>query len=116
MISAGAKWCPAAASATLSNAAGMVSAYIAQVVLFGMVPKPITLAGAALMLASIVAMALARGPQPRAQDAAPVALPHRAGELREGVPEAEPSVSAQDDDENESLASFIASEFSEYSA
>eukprot|EP00932_Pfiesteria_piscicida_P019388 SRR837773.6212.p2 GENE.SRR837773.6212~~SRR837773.6212.p2 ORF type:complete len:174 (-),score=53.96 SRR837773.6212:41-517(-) len=100
MLSAGAQLCPAAASATVGNAAGMISGYLVQMIFFETPPQAITLAGAGLMLASIGALALAR----RVEAAAPLE-PCQADAVTEFVSE----------DDSESLASFIASEVSEYS-
>jgi drug/metabolite transporter (DMT)-like permease len=101
--SAASSWCPAAVSATVNTAAKMVSSYIAQSLLFGVVPESLTICGAALMLSAVVIMAIAR--LPARQRSAATAAPTE--------PEVQNSGDVPDDDDNESLASFIAAEFVE---
>lgn len=101
--SAGSSWCPAAVSATVNAGSKMVSSYLAQSVFFGKTPELVTMIGAAMMLLAVVIMAAAR-------------LPGRRGSSSQIEVDAEPeeeesSHDAFDDDE--SLASFIASEFVE---
>lgn len=108
MHTIGAKWCPVAASATIGNASSMVCSYLAQVLIFGVIPKPLALIGGALMLTSIFAMAAA--PKKKAYTIDPA---EKAG--------ANADLGGEDDFEEalgtssmSSLASFIAQECSEY--
>lgn len=101
--SAGSSWCPAAVSATVNTGSKMISSYVAQIVLFGVKPDTLTVCGAALMLCAVLLMAVARL-SGRQSSAAAVAV----------EPEGQcPDNAANDDDDNESLASFIAAEFVE---
>jgi len=108
--SAASMWCPAAVSATMSTGSRMLSGYIAQTLLFEQSPEPITVFGAALMLAAVVIMAAARLRSLK-NDAAPEEKePQQAVAAASGLP-----VVSQDqgeEEETESLASFIAAEFS----
>ncbi|CAE7248273.1 unnamed protein product [Symbiodinium natans] len=94
---AGATRCPAAVSATVYTSASMISGYVAQTVLLDDAPKPLKLLGAACMLFSVVIMAV----RCRPAELEPCAEPEPAAE----------SV-ATEDDETQSLGSFVASEVS----
>eukprot|EP00928_Gymnodinium_smaydae_P026181 TRINITY_DN20633_c0_g2_i1.p1 TRINITY_DN20633_c0_g2~~TRINITY_DN20633_c0_g2_i1.p1 ORF type:complete len:379 (+),score=68.31 TRINITY_DN20633_c0_g2_i1:41-1177(+) len=96
--------CPAAVSATIFTASSMVFGYIAQTVLFMMMPDVLTLLGATLMFAAVLIMAVARIPQ---QGAAPAALPEDIASF-EARQHREDACS-----DTESFASFVASEFAE---
>jgi len=110
--SGGFKWCPAAVSATVGTASRMVWGYLAESIIFGKQPDLLTVCGAAAMLVGVITMALARLParQLKTAPAPPVEL-----DLTDVQPEIQDSqsesIDAEDDDENESLASFIAAEF-----
>eukprot|EP00929_Paragymnodinium_shiwhaense_P027586 TRINITY_DN16168_c0_g1_i2.p1 TRINITY_DN16168_c0_g1~~TRINITY_DN16168_c0_g1_i2.p1 ORF type:complete len:145 (-),score=12.15 TRINITY_DN16168_c0_g1_i2:143-577(-) len=90
--------CPAAVSATVYVAARLTLGYLADVVLLGLTVDPLSLCGATLMLAAVLAMACARKPA----EHLPVHIPeaHEAGQTGQSGEE-----------EASSLASFIASEF-----
>jgi len=99
---AGATRCPAAVSATVFTSASMISGYAAQTVLMNDAPKPLKLLGATCMLFSVVIMAIrcqpAEEPEPSCADFVP-----------------EPTVigtASTEDDETQSLGSFVASEVS----
>lgn len=96
-----AQWCPAAVSATVDTATRMSSGYAAQVLLFDASLGPFTIGGAALMFVSVVIMALVQTP--------PAAEETTAAQIAPFDDIAAPK--AEDDDENESLASFVAAEF-----
>jgi len=64
-----ARRCPAAVSATISVGARMVSGYFVQVIFFGDKLEPLTVTGAVLMLAGVVAMALI--PTPESNESSP---------------------------------------------
>lgn len=103
-LSVGSMWCPAAVSATVTTAVRMGCSYAAQALFFGEPIELLTLLGAGLMLAGVVAMAGWRS-----------ASTARA-EIQEEVPESpaagvDESGSLGDRAETESLASFIAAEF-----
>lgn len=101
--SAGNQWCPAAVSATIGTAARMVWGYLAELLVFGNTPEPLTLTGATLMLLSVLVMTLARKPAPQGQAAS---SPSAASQdcAPTGLPDTQ-------DDDDESLGSFMASEF-----
>eukprot|EP00927_Polykrikos_kofoidii_P005449 TRINITY_DN12159_c0_g1_i1.p1 TRINITY_DN12159_c0_g1~~TRINITY_DN12159_c0_g1_i1.p1 ORF type:complete len:415 (-),score=58.28 TRINITY_DN12159_c0_g1_i1:79-1137(-) len=116
--SAGAKWCPAAVSATLTTASSIVFGYLAQLLVFDGTLELLPLTGAALMLAAVLFLTLARSPSNSADHAlghVPVRMMH--------VAEAEAATGAgidvvagcaptnHDDVNAMSLASFIATEF-----
>jgi drug/metabolite transporter (DMT)-like permease len=105
--SAASSWCPAAVSATVNTGAKMVSSYIAQSLLFSVVPETLTVCGAALMLSAVVIMAIARLP---GRQSAPAVAASSEPEMQPGI---QSSDDIPDDDDNESLASFIAAEFVE---
>lgn len=96
-LSLGAMWCPVAVSATVTTAVRMGCSYASQALFFGEAVDTMSMAGAALMLASVVVMAGWRAPSETATAA------------REGSTEAEETASVVS--EAESLASFIAAEF-----
>eukprot|EP00746_Dinoflagellata_sp_MGD_P004777 gnl/MRDRNA2_/MRDRNA2_109242_c0_seq1.p1 gnl/MRDRNA2_/MRDRNA2_109242_c0~~gnl/MRDRNA2_/MRDRNA2_109242_c0_seq1.p1 ORF type:complete len:381 (-),score=62.12 gnl/MRDRNA2_/MRDRNA2_109242_c0_seq1:130-1272(-) len=94
----GSRWCPAAVSATISTAMRMVCGYLAQIIFFGVMPDALTIGGAALMIIGVAIMAFARKPR-EGTGGVP-------GELRSST-----STEAGDEDDKESLASFISAEF-----
>jgi len=104
--SAGSKLCPAAVSATVSTASRMVFGYLAQVLIFGMGLNSYTLTGAGLMLVAVVIMAIARVPE---------IAPAEVATLPVGLDGAVDTDAVEEEDETESLASFIAAEFAEQS-
>mmetsp|Transcript_123512 Transcript_123512/g.395062 ORF Transcript_123512/g.395062 Transcript_123512/m.395062 type:complete len:202 (-) Transcript_123512:219-824(-) len=112
----GPKFCPAALSATVYTASSMLSGYTAQIVLFGVIPGAYTLGGAALMLLAVFAMALARHSQPKKEAMSPTASPTADGQQSPLDIDMSPAPTNDlDNGETESLATFIASEFSELS-
>jgi len=121
LLNTGAKLCPAAVSATIGNTTSLMSSYVMQVAIFGLRPGALTLAGAALMLLSVVTMALAKPPeQPASPSVRAKPSSSNAGQPALGEAGAEAATAAADDvgeDESDaqSLASFIASELSGYS-
>jgi len=114
MLNAGAKLCPAAVSATVGNTANLISGYAMQILFFSFTPSPVTIAGAGLMLASVAAMALARPPVEAKISDQTLAS---ATSTMSTVSSTEVLDMEEVDGESEapSLASFIASELSEYS-
>jgi len=106
--SAASTWCPAAISATVNTGSKMVSSYVAQAILFDKAPDLISLFGASLMLCAVLIMAVARlpGRQPASSDIVKPAAEQAEVSGRGGT----------DDEDNESLASFIAAEFVECKA
>jgi len=109
--SAGAKWCPAAVSATMTTAAAIVFGYAAQLLLFDGSLELHSLVGSTLMLLAVVVTTLKRVPKPPVHPVLPVADGFSAvvtGELgAQGI---------DDDNAAESLAAFIAAEFAERAA
>jgi len=105
--SGGSVWCPAAVSATINTAARMVFGYFAESVIFGKQPDLLTVSGAAAMLGGVVIMALARLPGRQLQTAP---APSAAIGVTDGQP---PEIlePVDNDDDDESLVSFIAAEF-----
>lgn len=99
---AGSAMCPAAVSSTVYTATSMFSGYLAQTVLFDMAPEVVTLVGAALMLIAVVIMATARLSKSFSSEAPQ--------ELAESASSTADTLEVNDDD-TESLASFISSEF-----
>mmetsp|Transcript_26231 Transcript_26231/g.47930 ORF Transcript_26231/g.47930 Transcript_26231/m.47930 type:complete len:385 (+) Transcript_26231:42-1196(+) len=96
-------WCPAAVSATMTTGSKMLSGYLAQTLLFAQSPEVITLFGAVLMLAAVVIMAAARSVGQEAP-----------GEGEQTEAATSPGTAKQEqgeEEETESLASFIAAEF-----
>jgi len=109
----GSKLCPAAVSATVTTATNMFVGYAAQIGIFGERPHWITVSGAGLMLAAVVMVAAARLPR-RSRG------PQRnVGSLEEAQNPPQPlagqggACTAAAPAEEESLGSFIASEFAE---
>jgi len=108
-VSIAAQWCPAMVSATVHTGSRMVGGYVAQVVLFGTVPDMISLTGAGLLFASVVIVAVARAREttrgsPK-QDQDPESTQQDA---------VDKEADAQEEEDEESLAHFVASEFAEF--
>jgi len=106
-LSAGSQLCPAAASSTIFTSVGMSACYAVQMILHGQTPKPLTILGAALMLVSVSLMACARW----FYTVADVDACDTVSDVATGS-DASISSTGGDDTESESLASFVASEFS----
>jgi len=104
---AASSWCPAAVSATVSVGTRMICGYVAQVALFDHQPETMTLCGAACMLVGVVVMAVGL---PACQNL--YEFPNARVQASDAEPASGDAVSA--DDTNESLASFIASEFGDH--
>jgi len=100
--SAGGMLCPVAVSATVYTASTMFLGYLSQTLIFGSTPSVLSFAGAGLMLAAVVLMALA---QASARKEREIPAPDINGVT---------AVAAGEEEEVESLASFIASEMSEF--
>jgi drug/metabolite transporter (DMT)-like permease len=103
----GSQLCPAAASSTIFASTSMGLSYVLQTVLYQKAPQLLTIIGAGLMLCGVALMALARylyNPIP--------ASCNKANDLALEHPE--PTISADQscDDDEVSLASFVASEWS----
>lgn len=106
-ISLGSQLCPAAASSTIFTSVSMVLGYVAQSIIHHQHPDELTKVGAALMLFAVALIALARWWQSKAAAARELEEPLLAedgGNVSEVVPAAE--------EKTETLASFIAAEFS----
>jgi len=106
-ISLGSQLCPAAASSTIFTSVSMVLGYVAQSIIHHQHPDALTQLGAGLMLLAVALIAVARWWQSKAVSARELAEPLLAedgGNVSEVVPAAE--------ERPETLASFIASEFS----
>jgi len=101
----GAQLCPAAMSATVTTGVGMVSSYVVQASLFGAEVGPLSLFGAALMLASMLFMTCSRVPP-----AAPEA-PAPAPGLRLQQAVADGELDGDDSESLHSFASFVSAEF-----
>ncbi|CAE7946169.1 NLRC5, partial [Symbiodinium sp. KB8] len=99
--STGSQLSPAAISATVMTATNMSTGYTADILLFHKIPNLTTILGAAMMLLAVVTMAVARLP-PRSST--PTA--------EESVPD-QRSSSTTTVGSQESLVSFVASEFAE---
>eukprot|EP00403_Amphidinium_massartii_P001273 CAMPEP_0178381212 /NCGR_PEP_ID=MMETSP0689_2-20121128/5864_1 /TAXON_ID=160604 /ORGANISM="Amphidinium massartii, Strain CS-259" /LENGTH=411 /DNA_ID=CAMNT_0020001383 /DNA_START=52 /DNA_END=1283 /DNA_ORIENTATION=+ len=141
-LSAAAQWCPAVVSATVNTGARMVVGYVAQALFFGLTPEPITLVGASLLFVSVVVVAWARVPEAARlaasgsetnlspstaatsdssgcvvatgssctqAEAATVAGQCQDDSVPDGA-----AVEEVDEDDEESLAHFVAAEFVEY--
>jgi len=106
MMSLGGTWCPAAASSTIFTSVGMTVSYIFQVMLQGKTPDIMSICGALLMFAAVVVMAFARWYY-EPMDVAPEepTMPVPASER----PKEE---ATEEEDDDESFVTFIASEFS----
>jgi hypothetical protein len=117
--SAGARWCPAAVSATVSTGMRMICGYIAQVAIFGHLPEWLTLFGASLMLIGVTIMSIARASEPQGSSCHGdlEAKQDASSQPVEVLSESAVSTSSEaaDNDDTESLASFIAAEFAEFS-
>eukprot|EP00929_Paragymnodinium_shiwhaense_P119353 TRINITY_DN91234_c0_g1_i1.p1 TRINITY_DN91234_c0_g1~~TRINITY_DN91234_c0_g1_i1.p1 ORF type:complete len:393 (+),score=70.95 TRINITY_DN91234_c0_g1_i1:151-1329(+) len=101
---AGSMLCPAAVSATVNVSARLTLGYLADVVIFGVTVDSLSLCGAALMLVAVLFMACTRRPAAAQEEVAAAKDPE--------TPTGQEPVSATSlEDETESLASFIASEF-----
>jgi len=106
-ISVGSQLCPAAASSTIFTSVSMVLGYVAQSIIHHQHPDDLTKLGAALMLLAVALIAGARWWQSKAASARELEEPLMAedgGNVSEVVPAAEEGT--------ETLASFIAAEFS----
>lgn len=110
-MSYGAQLCPAAASSTIFTSVGMTMGYTAQSLMSQESPELLTLSGVALMLLAVMLMASAKQ-----QSAGSATDQSQSVDYSINTNETESSASpSQDetvDDGTESLASFIASEFS----
>jgi len=95
----GSALCPAAVSTTAYTSANMTSGYVAQLLLYNATPSPLTLSGALLMLAAVIIMVFSRKPAKSVDDM-----------LADHVPSCD-NLANGDNDDDESIASFIASEF-----
>lgn len=91
--------CPAAVSTTVYTSANMTSGYVAQLLLSNATPSPLTLSGSSLMLLAVIIMVFFRTPAESVGNT-----------LDDRVP-ASDNLAKEDDDDDESIASFIASEF-----
>jgi len=106
-ISLGSQLCPAAASSTIYTSVSMVLGYVAQSIIHNQHPDALTKVGAALMLLAVALVAAGRWWQSKAvaaRELEAVLLPEHACQETEEAPAANPKT--------ESLASFIAAEFS----
>ncbi|CAE7947625.1 NLRC5, partial [Symbiodinium sp. KB8] len=99
--SAGSQLCPAAISATVMTATNMSTGYAADILLFHKIPSLTTILGAAMMLLAVVTVAVARLPW---RSSVPNAAEHEPDQTSRSTT----SVGSQ-----ESLVSFVASEFAE---
>mmetsp|Transcript_64135 Transcript_64135/g.134846 ORF Transcript_64135/g.134846 Transcript_64135/m.134846 type:complete len:384 (-) Transcript_64135:41-1192(-) len=72
-LSAAAAWCSAAQSAIASTSSGMAFGFLVQTEFFGAPPNRLSLCGAVLMLAGVVAMTIRT--EKKAQDPSPKSLP-----------------------------------------
>jgi len=110
----GSAWCPAAVSSTINTAARMVFGYFAESIIFGKVPDLLTVCGAVAMLGGVVIMALARLP---ARQSKTVPASTETSGVADLQPKEDVEPAGDDDDEdNESLVSFIATEFVDVAA
>lgn len=101
--SAAGRWCPAAVSAMTTTGVRMACSYAAQTVLFGEALEPLTIVGAALMLVAVVVVATLK-------------TEARTGPLEQaGAVDEAATVAVSEEAETESLASFIAAEFVDFS-
>lgn len=109
MFTFAAQWCPASLSATVDTATRMTTGYLAQVLLFGASLSGFTIGGAVLMFVSVVTMTLV---QTTSSDSAK----SKAKEVSDITLESSMPVETKHDEDNndeetESLASFVAAEF-----
>eukprot|EP00929_Paragymnodinium_shiwhaense_P066218 TRINITY_DN33191_c0_g1_i10.p1 TRINITY_DN33191_c0_g1~~TRINITY_DN33191_c0_g1_i10.p1 ORF type:complete len:310 (+),score=28.58 TRINITY_DN33191_c0_g1_i10:241-1170(+) len=102
----GAMLCPAAVTATVNVSARITLGYMADVLIFGGSIDPLSLCGAALMLGAVLVMACARKPAAEVEEESPKSADSSPAATR--LSDAEPAAA---DDETNSLASFIATEF-----
>jgi drug/metabolite transporter (DMT)-like permease len=111
-MSIGSQLCPAAASSTIYTSVAMSFGYIVQTVLHGQRPTPLKVVGAALMLLAVALIAAARWWQSKESQAKEVDDPLLSGEpvCSSDLPSS--STAVAECEEVESLASFIAAEFS----
>eukprot|EP00929_Paragymnodinium_shiwhaense_P034993 TRINITY_DN18979_c0_g1_i1.p1 TRINITY_DN18979_c0_g1~~TRINITY_DN18979_c0_g1_i1.p1 ORF type:complete len:389 (+),score=58.61 TRINITY_DN18979_c0_g1_i1:138-1304(+) len=93
--------CPAAVTATVGVSSCITLGYMADVLIFGMNIDALSCCGAALMLSSVLVMACTR--KPSGEGSSPVHL--------ESAEAGQAAAKPTDDDETNSLASFIATEF-----
>lgn len=111
-MSYGAQLCPAAASSTIFTSVGMTMGYTAQSLMQQEPPELLTLSGAALMLLAVMLMASAKQQSP-GSSTAPSQSMDSSINTNETESSAPPSQDGTvDSDGAESLASFIATEFS----
>lgn len=103
----GARLCPAAVSATVSTGTRMIFGYVAQALFFDVLPQTLTLVGAALMLAGVAVMTVARVPKGCIEEAS------TENETGRGAVPGELS-HVDDDTETDSIASFISAELVEF--
>eukprot|EP00929_Paragymnodinium_shiwhaense_P033875 TRINITY_DN18521_c0_g1_i2.p1 TRINITY_DN18521_c0_g1~~TRINITY_DN18521_c0_g1_i2.p1 ORF type:complete len:194 (+),score=43.11 TRINITY_DN18521_c0_g1_i2:271-852(+) len=114
MFSAAAQWCPAAVSATVDTATRMVVGYLMQVIFFGGSLDFLTSVGAICMLLSVAIMSLVKPNLEESAEEATQATTSASNAPSSISQDTEASAPRADDaDETESLASFVASEFSE---
>mmetsp|Transcript_66882 Transcript_66882/g.105814 ORF Transcript_66882/g.105814 Transcript_66882/m.105814 type:complete len:369 (-) Transcript_66882:126-1232(-) len=90
--------CPAAVSTTVYTSMNLTSGYVAQLLLHNYTPAPLTVSGALLMLIAVFVMVAARKPAELIEDKANHAP-------------RESSTVEEETDDNDSIASFIATEF-----
>jgi hypothetical protein len=103
-ISLGSQLCPAVASSTIFTSVSMSLGYVAQSVIHRQRPAALTAVGASLMLLAVALIAAARWWQSRAASARGLEVGLLSDEENEVVKDV--------DNQAESLASFIAAEFS----
>lgn len=108
-LSMGAQLCPASASSTIYTSTSMLLGYAAQVAIHHETPRTITILGTLLMLSAVVLMSIAKCWYPVANCGSDDA---RRGDELDSISSQSSSVNETDDGETESLASFVASEFS----
>jgi hypothetical protein len=113
LLCAGAMWCPAAISSMTNLTARMVSGYVAQMLIFGTTPKLLTLLGAASMLAGVAVVMLLKVQLIPSKAPGEASLPAESAreetpETQKTSPDATPPFA---NDDNDSLASFIAAEY-----
>jgi len=113
-LSLGAQMCPAAMSSTVFTSTSMLLGYITQVYLHGDTPNILTMSGAALMLTAVALMAFARQanakilPESLSIDKmAPHKNLQKYADVGSGASE-----QLADDNDSDSLVSFVAAEFS----
>lgn len=109
-LCAGAKWCPAALSATTMTCVRMVLGYAVQVMVFDTKLDPITLFGAGLMLLSVLLVATARSPPTSVAASAEDGRADEAGTISMAQAEVRDDGAA-----TPALAAFIAEECAEFS-